>query len=488
MSDGRLYRLLPAIYRERDEALGRPLAALLAVMEEELATAEAETAAMYENAFVETADEAALLRLAALVGVEHLATVRGRRLQPAATRRQRHRLPPEQGRTRLARTGGHRRHRMAGAGGRGVRPARPHPAPRRRPGRPGRHGRRPHPAGVDPVRDPFPVTATRPDVRCGAGRSRPPVTVDGDRLRLAGPLAARRSDPARRRHPPPRLLHVPSARPRPAAVHPALATGDGRPGPAQIPRRITRRLLEAERDALFGAASGTSIAVSLRGRPLGPADVDVVDLGDWTARPTETNRVALDPERGRLGLRRARLRPAGRDRSLLRRHRRPGRWSLRPTGDARRGDRPSVEVTRADGEDAAAAVADAVRSAGRHRLVVTVVDDLVLDAALELVLVPGADVVIQAADATRPALGRWRDRPRPRRSGVADAERLRHRGGGVTIAGAVQLRVTHCTRARRRAHGRRRPRRPVLRTSSSTTATAARSCWPPARRSRRRAA
>ena len=74
MSDGRLYRLLPAIYRERDEALGRPLAALLAVMEEELATAEAETAAMYENAFVETADKAALLRLAALVGIEDLAT------------------------------------------------------------------------------------------------------------------------------------------------------------------------------------------------------------------------------------------------------------------------------------------------------------------------------------------------------------------------------------------------------------------------------
>jgi hypothetical protein len=217
----------------------------------------------------------------------------------------------------------------------------------------------------------------------------------------------------------------------------------GRPGPAQIPRRITRRLLEAELDALFGSASGTSIAIALRGRPLGPSDVDVVDLGDWTARPTETNRVALDPERGRLAFAGRVTAPQieieacyGAAADLG-----GGPYDRRSTIVAGSAE---VRVGRADGEDAATTVAEAVRSTGGARLIVTVVDDLTLSTALDLVLVPGADVVIQAADATRPAL-----------TGGVTAHALDGPasltlngfaiGGGITVAGAVQLRVTHCT-------------------------------------------
>ncbi|KZL49161.1 hypothetical protein A2T98_14190 [Nodularia spumigena CENA596] len=53
----RLYNLIPAIYRIRDETEGGSLRALLGVIEQELETVETDIANLYENWFIETCDE-----------------------------------------------------------------------------------------------------------------------------------------------------------------------------------------------------------------------------------------------------------------------------------------------------------------------------------------------------------------------------------------------------------------------------------------------
>lgn len=65
----RLYGLLPAIYRQQDIAAGEPLRALLAVIERELRTIEADVEASYDNWFVQTCDNWVLPYLADLVGI-----------------------------------------------------------------------------------------------------------------------------------------------------------------------------------------------------------------------------------------------------------------------------------------------------------------------------------------------------------------------------------------------------------------------------------
>jgi hypothetical protein len=71
----RLYQNLPAIYRLRDSAEGEPLRALLAVIEQELELVEADIEGLYENWFVETADEWVLPYIGDLLGVTPLHTV-----------------------------------------------------------------------------------------------------------------------------------------------------------------------------------------------------------------------------------------------------------------------------------------------------------------------------------------------------------------------------------------------------------------------------
>lgn len=78
MSDGeRLYQLLPAIYRIRDSAEGEPLRALMAVIEAELETLEADIEGLYENAFIETCDEWVVPYIGDLLGVRPLHDVAG---------------------------------------------------------------------------------------------------------------------------------------------------------------------------------------------------------------------------------------------------------------------------------------------------------------------------------------------------------------------------------------------------------------------------
>ncbi|CAN5908988.1 hypothetical protein BH23GEM7_BH23GEM7_24100 [soil metagenome] len=71
----RLYHLLPAVYRLRDAEQGSPLRALLAVMESELETVEANLEELYESWFVETAPEWVIPYIGELVGNRLLAEV-----------------------------------------------------------------------------------------------------------------------------------------------------------------------------------------------------------------------------------------------------------------------------------------------------------------------------------------------------------------------------------------------------------------------------
>ena len=53
----RLYALLPAVYRARDDERGQPLRALLQVIAEQVEVLSADLEALYDNWFIETCDE-----------------------------------------------------------------------------------------------------------------------------------------------------------------------------------------------------------------------------------------------------------------------------------------------------------------------------------------------------------------------------------------------------------------------------------------------
>jgi hypothetical protein len=73
----RLLDLLPAVYRQRDAAGGGQLRALLSVIEREVVRVEADIAHLYDDWFVETADEWVLAYIGDLLGVRALAAVDG---------------------------------------------------------------------------------------------------------------------------------------------------------------------------------------------------------------------------------------------------------------------------------------------------------------------------------------------------------------------------------------------------------------------------
>ncbi|MDY6901165.1 MAG: phage tail protein, partial [Cyanobacteriota bacterium] len=68
----RLYNLLPAIYRIRDQAQGEPLKALLAIAARELQVLEEDIDNLYENWFIETCDEWVVPYIGDLLDVEEL--------------------------------------------------------------------------------------------------------------------------------------------------------------------------------------------------------------------------------------------------------------------------------------------------------------------------------------------------------------------------------------------------------------------------------
>ncbi|HEX4953051.1 MAG TPA: hypothetical protein VF017_06625 [Thermoanaerobaculia bacterium] len=66
----RLYALLPLVHRERDEAQGQPLRALLAVIEEQADVVEADILQLYQDWFIETCDDWVVPYLGQLVGYQ----------------------------------------------------------------------------------------------------------------------------------------------------------------------------------------------------------------------------------------------------------------------------------------------------------------------------------------------------------------------------------------------------------------------------------
>ena len=66
----RLYELLPAIYRQRDEPRGQPLRALLRVIGEQVNLVEEDIAQLYDNWFIETCDEWVVPYIGDLLGFQ----------------------------------------------------------------------------------------------------------------------------------------------------------------------------------------------------------------------------------------------------------------------------------------------------------------------------------------------------------------------------------------------------------------------------------
>lgn len=71
----RLYALLPAIHRQRDEQQGYPLRALLDVIGAEVQLLEDDIARLYDNSFIETCDDWAVPYIGDLIGYRPLAEV-----------------------------------------------------------------------------------------------------------------------------------------------------------------------------------------------------------------------------------------------------------------------------------------------------------------------------------------------------------------------------------------------------------------------------
>jgi hypothetical protein len=70
--EGRLYQLLPAVYRVRDAEQGEPLRRLLKVIEAELQGVEDDVAGLFENWFIETCEEWVVPYIGDLLGVQGL--------------------------------------------------------------------------------------------------------------------------------------------------------------------------------------------------------------------------------------------------------------------------------------------------------------------------------------------------------------------------------------------------------------------------------
>jgi hypothetical protein len=69
---GRLYNLLPALYRQLDERGGQPLRALMAVLEGEFARLEGDLGAAYDDWFITTCDDWVVPYIADLLGIRDL--------------------------------------------------------------------------------------------------------------------------------------------------------------------------------------------------------------------------------------------------------------------------------------------------------------------------------------------------------------------------------------------------------------------------------
>jgi hypothetical protein len=411
MMDGtgteRLYGLLPAVYRGRDAAQGGALRALLAVMEAELMAVEEALDAQYANWFIETCADDRVARIGELVGVDprtgDAAGPGNHRALAANAIARRRRKGVAAALEDMARD-------MSGWPVRVVEYYRLLAVAQH-----SQHPVRDRGATVD-VRDrmalarhggPFAALATRPDMRRAAtGRGRNNVANialfvwRGESLPV-GPAPAA----AVPGHPGCFTFHPLGA--DAPLVMPAADTGD-RSDPYELPSRITREALAAAADRLIGA--GRAIEILADGRTAEPTAIGSANLGAW---PSATDRITVDPELGRLA-----FPPPGPARCEV-------RYSYRvPAGI---GGGPYDRPASADDPTEVRTFGDDTAGTG----------DLVID------LDPGATLLLQAADGTRPALrGGVRVSAPAGATLIVDGLMI---GGQITLSGAVRLTLRHVT-------------------------------------------
>ena len=87
-SPDRLYDLLPAVYRRRDEERGHPLRSLLRVVAEQVDVVEEDIDRLYENWFIETCQDWTVPYIGDLVAYEPVADTNGRTGAPGGPRRE----------------------------------------------------------------------------------------------------------------------------------------------------------------------------------------------------------------------------------------------------------------------------------------------------------------------------------------------------------------------------------------------------------------
>lgn len=315
VSGDRLYRLMPALYRQRDAAAGEPLRALLGVLEHELEVLETDIDRLYENWFIETCDEWVVAYLGDLLGVSQLGDeqhlVFSQRARVANTLRYRRRKGTVAALQAVAQdaTGWHARavasfERVAAMQHtQHVRLDRAHTIDLR------------GEAALESPVDPFDRTARLVDVRrIGSGRGRHNVHNVGVFIWRASsyPLShAGRPVPGEPRG---RFTFDVLGRDLPLFGRPHSPDADIDAGVEDgLPRILSRRAFaadladyharhrttpEVQRPAdtgLYGPRR--SFVINVEGVPIAPSRVVAADLADWVL---PTAGVAIDVERGRI--------------------------------------------------------------------------------------------------------------------------------------------------------------------------------------------
>jgi hypothetical protein len=477
----RLYGLLPATYRIRDAEVGEPLAALLAILEEQLGLVADDLDRIYANWFIETCDDWVVPYIGDLVGyrlpdmpLEGLGTRTATRLTSilfprsavanlVRSRRRKGTLalleelaadladwPARAVETYRLLAVTQPVHLLGTAGA----------VPRAWSLRGGTAGLR-DPEPLDLVDGPFDTLPRTVDVRRPRSHRTPgrhnlgSVAVHAWRLRSysvtrSSALSLEGEDPHRfafsiiGNDAP--LFDRPLAHPSPTDVA----------REHELPVPIRRRALERGPERYLGEGGSIAVLIGSPPQPVPPEQIVAADLEDWYYRPRRDH-VALDPERGRLLF----------AHNLLPRIREGVTVSYRYgfAGDIGGGEyertlsaHPDAVIDRVQGRDALVAALAPWTDEGRlgeqpQHAVVEIDDSAVYDVALRIRLREGHSLQLRAASGRRPVL-RLSDR-----SPGVDALRVTGEPGsaltldGLWVVGnAVQvdgdldtLRIRHCT-------------------------------------------
>ncbi len=313
----RLYDLLPAVYRQRDAEQGYPLRALLRVIAEQVDVVEADIAQLYEDWFIETADDWVVPYIGDLIGYRaaHAAGQPGDVATEQGQQLNRFLIP----RREVANTIGHRRRKgtlallelLA-------RDTASWPYARavefyRLLGitqdinclalQQGRTVDLRDLMKLALVNGPFDDVAHTVDVRrIGSRYKRGRYNIPNVGLFIwrLNPYPVTRTEAFRLDHKPNCFTFSILANDMPLYTRPVPETG-----PEQIatlfnvPEPISRRALDKHRDAYYGESFAIWTGKPPNLEPVPPERIMAVDLADWFYEVPE-DRVAVDPERGRI--------------------------------------------------------------------------------------------------------------------------------------------------------------------------------------------